>query len=170
MARWLCLSHVVSAVIRLSVDGGPRRSQRVTSAIIHMPIRASSSIVKNLCSRNRRTPRYFKLEVPVLHKPFSPDLLRCAVAMASKRAIQLFGARASVVAQQTPRLSSNVVRAFSLASRQHDTCTSQRGAAVAGDAPRLQVTPVQKRWHSQKPTNLNKVYQFEDVCYFLSDH
>ena len=89
--------------------------------------------------------------------------------MASKRAVQLFGAHAnaSIVARQTPRLSSNVVRAFSLASRKQNTCTSQRGAAVAGGAPRLQAAPVQKRWHSQKPSNLNKVYQFEDVLHIL---
>lgn len=91
--------------------------------------------------------------------------------MASKRAVQLFGARSntSVIGRQTSRLSFNTAYTFSLASRQQHTCVSQNRVAAPRGPSRLQVATVQKRWHSQAPSDvqLNKVYQFEDVCRLL---
>lgn len=91
--------------------------------------------------------------------------------MASKRAVQLFSARAnaSVVGRQTSRPSFAVTRAFSLAPRSQPIYVSESRASGLGNSVRLHVAPAQKRWHSQTPDDLkkNKVYQFDDVSFCL---
>lgn len=88
--------------------------------------------------------------------------------MASKRAVQLgVHAHASVIGRRTSRLRFNATQAFSLALRQQSTSASQSRLAILGSTSSVQLAPVQKRWHSQQPPNLNKVYQFEDVRSFF---
>lgn len=90
--------------------------------------------------------------------------------MASRRSVQLLGARsnASVIGRQTSRLSFNTTQAFSLVSRQQHTYVSQNRAALGGFS-RPQAAIVQKRWHSQAPSDvkLNKVYEFDDIMHIL---
>ncbi|KAF1942272.1 Rhodanese-like protein [Clathrospora elynae] len=90
--------------------------------------------------------------------------------MASKRAVQLLGARsnASVTSRQVSRFSVNLVRAFSVTPPSR--CVGALDwMSVTGRAERTKAANGQQRWHSRAPDNLkgNKVYDFDDVLHIL---
>jgi hypothetical protein len=157
----------ISPVIGLSVDDAPAFAKSDVGNNLttseHSPHPAPLSSTS--AHKTRYTPKSFKLEGAILAQNFPNNSLHCIVAMASKRAIRLFGAgaNASVIGRQTSRMSFNATQAFSLALRKQHTCALQSRVSILGNTSTLQVAPVQKRWHSQKPANLNKVYQFDDV-------
>ncbi|KAF1836448.1 Rhodanese-like protein [Decorospora gaudefroyi] len=89
--------------------------------------------------------------------------------MATRRALQLLGARssASLIGRQTSRSGFfNAARALSAALPSQNASEGRNGSfgkCVEGTSMQ------QKRWHSRAPEDLkqNKVYQFEDVLHIL---